>query len=210
LFVKLIRDTGKALMPHELWSLVRAYAVTQDLLEECKEAWTFVRDWCLVAAQAPGQDKDSYLAFGLDAVTEQDHDTSLATWLDTRLDTTLGRRPELTGTQGATGGPQLPQQVNTINADVINRAVGQGLALGYQHMLPQRGAPATAAGGGQPGKRGETTYSIDDVCAVMAFSGIEDPVDCQVIWTIFLEKKKNIEACRRYLMKGMNEYAYDQ
>jgi hypothetical protein len=43
----------------------------------------------------------------------------------------------------------------------------------------------------------------------MAFSGIEDPVDCQVIWTIFSEKKKNIEACRRYLMKGMNNYAYD-
>jgi hypothetical protein len=178
LFVKLIRDTGKALMPHELWSLVRAYADTQDLLEECKEAWTFVRDWCLVAAQAPGQDKDLYLAFGLDAVTEQDHDTSLATWLDTRLDTTLGRRPKMTGTQGTTGGSQLPQQGNIIDADVVTQAVGQGLALGYQHMLPQRGAPATAAGGGQPGKRGETTYSIDDVCAVMAFSGIEDLVDC--------------------------------
>ncbi len=43
----------------------------------------------------------------------------------------------------------------------------------------------------------------------MAFSGIEDPEDCQVIWTIFSEKKKNIEACRQYLMKEMTEYAYD-
>jgi hypothetical protein len=44
----------------------------------------------------------------------------------------------------------------------------------------------------------------------MAYSGIEEPVDCQVIWTIFSKKKKNVKACRRYLMKGMTEYAYDR
>jgi hypothetical protein len=65
-------------------------------------------------------------------------------------------------------------------------------------------------GGRQASKGSDTTYSADNVCAVMAFSGIEDPVDCQVIWTIFLEKKKNIKACRLYLMKGMNEYAYER
>jgi hypothetical protein len=43
----------------------------------------------------------------------------------------------------------------------------------------------------------------------MAFSGIEDPQDCQVIWTIFAEKKKHVDACRRYLMKGMTDYAYN-
>ena len=44
----------------------------------------------------------------------------------------------------------------------------------------------------------------------MAFSGIEDPQDCQIIWTFFAEKKKNVEACRRYLMKGMTDYAYNR
>jgi hypothetical protein len=42
----------------------------------------------------------------------------------------------------------------------------------------------------------------------MAFSGIEDPQDCQVVWTIFAEKKKNVDACRRYLMKGMTDLQY--
>ncbi len=51
---------------------------------------------------------------------------------------------------------------------------------------------------------------MDDVCAVMTYSGIEDPEDCQVIWTIFSKKKKNVEACRQYLMKGMAEYTYDR
>ncbi len=93
---------------------------------------------------------------------------------------------------------------------MIRHAVGQGLALGYQHMLPHRGAPTATTGSGQPGKSGDTAYTANDVCAVMAYSGIEKPVDCQVIWTIFSEKKKNVEACRRYLMKGMTEYAYNQ
>ncbi len=198
-------------MPHIVWVLVKAYINTQNLSAECKEAYTFVQDWCVMAGQATGQDKDSHLAFGLEAVTEQDHDTSLATWLDKQLDGTLGQRPEQTEFQVATGGHQQHQQGNAIKADIITRAVGQGLALGYQHMLPQRRGPAIAAGGGQPGKgNSDTSYSADDVCAVMAFSGVEDPEDCQVIWTIFSGKKKNIEACCQYLMKGMTEYAYDR
>ncbi len=70
LFVKLIRDAGKSLMPHKVWALIKAYIDTQNLQDDCKEACSFMQDWCLVVRQAPGQDKDSHLAFGLDAVTE--------------------------------------------------------------------------------------------------------------------------------------------
>jgi hypothetical protein len=42
----------------------------------------------------------------------------------------------------------------------------------------------------------------------MSYSGIEDPEDCQNIWTIFANKKKNVESCRRYLMKGIQDYGY--
>ncbi len=103
LFIKLIRDTRKALMPHEVWILIKSYMDTPGLPPDCRDACTLVMDWCIVAAQASGPDKDSYLAFGFDAVTEHDHDVSLALWLDTRLDTTLGRRPEQGGPAGATG-----------------------------------------------------------------------------------------------------------
>ncbi len=192
LFVKLIKDAGKSLMPHEVWALIQEYIDPHTLPDNCKEACSFVRAWCLVAGQAQTQDRDSHLAFGLDVVTKQDHDGSLATWLDTRLDTTLGQCPHQPGYHGTTGGLPHYQQGSPITADVITQVVGQGLALGYQHMLPQRGAVAPTAAGGQAYKSNDTTYSADDVCAVMAFRGIEDPVDCQVIWTIFLEKKKNI------------------
>ncbi len=68
--------------------------------------------------------------------------------------------------------------------------MGQGLALGYQHLLPQRGAPTAAIGGGQVQKAGDMAYGADDGCAVMTYSGIKDLEDCQVIWTIFSKKKK--------------------
>jgi hypothetical protein len=142
-------------------------------------------DWCVVAAQATAPEKDSFLTFGLDSVTEQDSDVSLAVWLESRLDTTLGRRPAQGGHPGIPGNHQ-PQPGNTaVDAVVITQAVGQGVALGYQHLVTQRGNTPASPGGDKAPKAGDSAYSGDDVCTVMVFSGIEDPQDCQVIWTIF-------------------------
>jgi len=170
-------------------------------------SWTGV--WWLPKLLPQKKTQDSFLAFGLDLVTKQDSDVSLAAWLEARLDTTLGHQPDQGGHQGLPGNSQ-PQPGNTVvDAAVITRAVGQGVALGYQHLVTQQGNTPASPGGDKASKVGDSTYSRDDVCTVMAFSGIEDPQDCQVMWTIFAEKKKNVEACRRYLMKGMTDYAYN-
>ena len=87
-FVKLLRDQKKALMPHEVWQVVKTFSKSQGLPQECVDACTFIMDWCVVASQATALEKDSFLAFGLDSVTEQDSDVSLAVWLKSRLDTT--------------------------------------------------------------------------------------------------------------------------
>ncbi len=58
LFVKLVRNTKKALMPHEVWTLIKAYMDMPGLPQECRDACTLVMDWCLVAAQASRPDKD--------------------------------------------------------------------------------------------------------------------------------------------------------
>jgi hypothetical protein len=81
-FVKLLRDQKKALMPHEVWQVVKNFSESQGLAQDFVEACKFVMDWCVVAAQATAPDKDSFLAFGLDSVTEQDSDVSLAVWLE--------------------------------------------------------------------------------------------------------------------------------
>ncbi len=58
-------------------------------------------------------------------------------------------------------------------------------------------------------KMSDLGFSANDVAAVLSYSGIEDPEDCQNIWTIFAGKKKTVESCRWYLMKGIQqEYSY--
>jgi hypothetical protein len=77
----MIRDQNKSLMPHEVWALVKAYSGSPDLPQEVAAACEFAIEWCLVATQASGADKDFHVAFGLDVVTYQEHNTSLARWL---------------------------------------------------------------------------------------------------------------------------------
>jgi hypothetical protein len=60
--------TKKALMPHEVWQVIKNFSKSQGLTQDCVNACKFVMDWCLVAAQAMASDKDSFLAFGIDAV----------------------------------------------------------------------------------------------------------------------------------------------
>jgi hypothetical protein len=79
-FVKLLRDQKKALMPHEVWQVIKTFSESQGLTQECVDACTFIMDWCVVASQATAPEKDSFLAFGLDSVTEQDSNVSLAVW----------------------------------------------------------------------------------------------------------------------------------
>jgi hypothetical protein len=80
--------------------------------------------------------------------------------------------------------------------------------MGYQHLFPQQGVNTPTQGEGSTSKTSDLGFSANDVAAVMSYSGIENPEDCQTIRTIFADKKKNIESCRRYLMKGIQDYGY--
>jgi hypothetical protein len=174
-FVKLLRNQKKALMPHEVWQVVKTFSESQSLAQDCVDACKFIMDWCVVAAQATAPEKDSFLAFGLDSVIEQDSDASLAVWLESRLDTTLGRRPAQGGHQGIPGNHQ-PQPGNiAVDAAVITEAVSQGVAPGYQHLVTQRGNTPASPGGDKAPKAGNSAYSGEDVCRVMAFSGDRGP-----------------------------------
>ena len=44
LFVKLLRDQRKALMPHEVWQVVKNFSDSQGLTQDCVDACKFVMD----------------------------------------------------------------------------------------------------------------------------------------------------------------------
>ena len=111
LFVKLLRDQKKALMPHEVWQVAKKFSNSYGLIQDCVNVCKFVMDWCVVAAQATAVDKDLFLAFGLDTVTEQDSNVSLVAWLEAQLDTTLDCWADQGGHQGLPGNYQ-PQPGN--------------------------------------------------------------------------------------------------
>ena len=137
-------------------------------------------DWCLVTAQVNSSDKNLHVAFGLDLVTEQEHDESLVAWLDHRIDTTLGRHPEQFGHRIPVG--QAPSQWGgqTLQSDIIAHAVGQGLLLdttiysckGQTQIISQEGDPRPSWG---------RWHSPRMTPAPACHSGIDDPQDCQVI-----------------------------
>jgi hypothetical protein len=47
IFLKLIREQNKSLMPHEVWSIVKAYLGSHGLPREVAAACKFAMDWCL-------------------------------------------------------------------------------------------------------------------------------------------------------------------
>ena len=87
-FVKLLSNQKKALLPHEVWQVVKTFSESQGLAQDCFDACKFVMDWCVVASQATAPEKDSFLAFGIDSVTKQDSNSALAVWLESQLNTT--------------------------------------------------------------------------------------------------------------------------
>ena len=126
LFVKLLCNKKKALMPHEVWQVIKTILESQGLTQECVNACTFIMDWCVVAPQATGADKDSFLAFGLNKVMEQDNNVSLATWLDPQLNVTLGCWPDQGGYQELARNPQ-PQSGSSPGR--LGRALPSGINI---------------------------------------------------------------------------------
>jgi hypothetical protein len=124
------------------------------------------------------------------------------------LDRTLGPWPDQGGYQGLAGNPQPQSGRTAVDAEVITQAVGQGVALGYQHFITQRRDATEPRVETRP--QHQVTPRIAGMTCARSWRtvGSRTPKN-QVIWTIFAEKKKkNFEACRCYLMKGMTDYAY--
>jgi hypothetical protein len=120
LFLNLIREQNKSLMPREVWAIIKAYSGSHSLPQELAAACKFAMDWCLVAAQASGANKDSHVAFGLNAVTDQEHDTSMARWLDQRIDTTLGQWSEQAGSQAQAGAVISYPGGHAVDVDILS------------------------------------------------------------------------------------------
>ena len=94
-------------MPHDILRIVTTH-VGEVNTAAYADAWATVASWCLLAGQA-STTGESLVSFSIEAITEVE-DEYLGKWLEQRLDTTMGPRPQggapLTGAQR--GGDQEP------------------------------------------------------------------------------------------------------
>jgi hypothetical protein len=84
----------------------------------------------------------------------------------------LGQWLELAGSQAQAGAVMSYPGGHVVDAVIITQAVGQGLALGYQHLLLQQGDSMPAQGEGSMSKTSDLGFSAKDDAAVMSYSGI--------------------------------------
>ena len=100
-----------------------------DNTEAYANAWTTVAHWCILASQGTTAG-ESLVSFAIEAIMEVE-DEYLGKWLEQRLGTTMGPRPQ--GSEPAAmaqrGGPAGPMTQATFTADI-----GKGVALGLKAL----------------------------------------------------------------------------
>ena len=198
-----IRKEGRALMPYEVLRFVYHH-LNEVNTQECANGWATVVAWCILAAQG-NANGESLVAFSIEAITEVE-DEYLGKWLEQRLDTTMGPRPQAgEDTVRARGGPTGPNTQASFAADI-----GKGVALGLKAL----GGPMAAVQQQQgTTKEGEdkTRYTEDDIAAIMGFSHVQRGDQVQPIWaTLNNAKQKNFDIFRRQLLTRMTEWGYNR
>ena len=122
------RQKGRALMPYEILQIVVTYLEANNT-EAYADAWTTIAHWCILASQGTKAGR-SLVSFAIEAIMEVE-DEYLGKWLEQRLGTTMGPRPQ--GSEPAAmaqrGGPAGPMTQATFTADI-----GKGVALGLKAL----------------------------------------------------------------------------
>ena len=197
-----IRQEGRALMPHEILRIVTNH-VGEVNTTAYADAWSTVASWCLLAGQV-STTGESLVSFSIEAITEVE-DEYLGKWLEQRLDTTLGPRPQggapLSGTQKGGSSGSMPQE--NFAADI-----GKGVALGLKAL----GGPiATVHQGATKEGEEKNRYTDDNIAAIMGFSHVTRGDMVQPIWTTLNNaKQKNHDTFRRQILSRMMEWGHDR
>ena len=189
-------------MPHDILRIVTTH-VGEVNTPEYADSWATVAAWCLLAGQA-STTGESFMSFTIEAITEVEDDY-LGKWLEQRLNTTLGPRPQggapfSNTTRGGAVGAVPPVNFAT--------DIGKGVALGLKAL----GGPLTSVQQGATKEGDEKTrYTDDDIAAIMGFSHVTHGDMVQPIRTTLNNaKQKNHDTFRRQLLTRMTEWGHDR
>ena len=171
------------------------------------DQWKTITEWCMVASQTDANDRKSLLSIEVDPVAVDDDEFD--TWVETKLDMALGKRPSATGpTQGVRF--QQPQHMNDQlqMARLLASTVGQGMMQFTQAVAGQTtsGGAGTLAQGATPlemskGFDKDQIAKLKDACGVMSAKDIPN------IWSIIQATKgKAHDTYRDHLKKSIESW----
>jgi hypothetical protein len=188
-------------MPHKLLKLVMLHlkSVNNDVVVA---AWSLIAKWCLMMAQWDVSG-DSLVAFSVKAMTEGE-DKDLSRWLKQRLSSTLGARPTIGSSAGATVRMHrvCPVYWHSLQQN-WSRGWRWGLWCGVRW-------PITISQGGVGDGESKQSYSTEDIAALREFVCLHRGQDLATIWDYFTKLKgKNIDNYRRHITNRMKQGAYD-
>jgi hypothetical protein len=95
-----IKQEGRALMPYEILRIIMTH-LEEVNTQEYADAWATVTAWWVLASQG-NTTGDNLMSFAIEAITEEE-DEYLGKWLEQRLDTTMGPRPQGGGRTAVSG-----------------------------------------------------------------------------------------------------------
>jgi hypothetical protein len=194
-------------MPHEFLNALEHHLASPETSLDNGDDWGLVTKWMLVAAQKDGGGGDtakskSLVTFRTDALLS--NDDLIHRWIADKLDSTLGRRPDLTSTTvGIQGNMAAVQNMSGI----IATEVGRGLGVAMQNAAISGKQQA----GGTTGSDEAKPYTQDQVATLLGFHGAKNVKYLMKMWRLFkTTKTPNYDHLRRALKGEMLRWADKQ
>jgi hypothetical protein len=205
--VKILNLHNKSEMPHECYSLIKAY-ISSPKTSLDEEHWGLVLDWLLTASQGKEKKKRSVLVMELDEVACNDF--GVQEWMADRVNETLGPRQKEPPSGPPLGPPpavftprqQYPQHLLPIMGN-IGTELGRALGLALKKASSTGSGLLESDTSIQP-------YMRDEYACIMAFCNVQQAQDIPKLWRHFVSTNaKQIEIHRRVIQSSMSEWAYN-
>lgn len=206
--VEILREPGCASTPADVLAAMEEVSLRMGggLVDD---DWKTIIEWCLVASQSDANNRKSLLSIEVDSVAIDDDEFD--TWMESKLDMALGKRPS---TSSPTQGLQAnqPQQVNDQlhMARLLASTVGQGMLQFTQAVAGQTTAGGT---GGSLAQQGTTPLEMskgfdkDQIAKLKDACGVMSAKDIPNIWSIIQATKgKAHDTYRDHLKKSIESW----
>ena len=203
--VEILREAGGASTPADVYAAMEE--VTLRIGGGLPEnQWKTIIEWCLVASQTDANNRKSLLSIEVDSVVIDDQEFD--TWVESKLDMALGKRPEKDGPQQRAMAPQQQMHDHLHIARLLASTVGQGMMQFTQAVTTQASAGGTGTlGQGTNPLEMSKGFDRDQIAKLKDACGVMTAKDIPNIWSVIQATKgKAHDSYRDHLKKSIESW----